>query len=68
MDHFGSKPRSGNRPLPLSMVLREALSALEDASYQLESLEGFIRDAEDLVERAIALSPDDEDEVADEAD
>ena len=62
-------PRSGNRPPPLSVVLKEALSALEDCSYQLESLEGYIRDAGDLVEQAIALSPEDEDEdeVADEA-
>ena len=69
MDHFGSKPRSGNRSRPLKGVLWEALSALEDCSYQLESLEGYIRDAGDLVEQAIALSPEDEDEdeVADEA-
>ena len=67
MDHIGSKPRSGNRQRPLSDVLREALSALEDCSYELEGLEGYIRDAEDLVEQAIALLPEDEDEVADEA-
>jgi hypothetical protein len=48
------------------MVLREALSALEEASYHLETLAGYIHDAEDLVAQAIAMSPEDEDEVTDE--
>jgi hypothetical protein len=67
MGHFGSKPRSGNRPRSLLDVLREALPCLEEASYHLETLEGHIRDLDDLVAQAIDLSPEDEDEVADEA-
>jgi hypothetical protein len=66
MDHFGSKPRSGNRPRPLSYLLEEVLSHLEEAQHHIQNSEECVRAAEQTVEEAIALSLQDEDEVADE--
>lgn len=63
MDHFGSKPRSGNRSIPLSDGLRQALSYLAEATYQLETLELRIRRAEALVAQHLRLTSEDEDEA-----